>query len=618
MKILLKYILQISLATIFTFSINANSLKSQIKEVKLFQNRAKITRNVSLALKTGLNKVQLNELPSSLIDWSVRGRLPRGFQGKILSLEIEKKALLEKRNGKIKVIEGRIKKLREQDQQYLDELSTIIAQETFISSMLKFSQRAARRDLISGKPQIDNWDKTLNYSAKQKQLMARNKRAVEKKRETLGKKLQKLEHNLYQLAGSRFYNNFQNMNLQNTKNISQAKVQNYGSMKSYKTRKKFFSHDKLSSKIEKQINIEIYSKKDKKITFEFDYQVYNSNWKMKYDLRAKLSQKQVQLNIYGSIYQKTGENWRNIDLTLSTASPNNSISQPKLSNWAISAWKRPKYVNNSKTYLRELSKREVSSSKMMKGRNRKKDSLSGLKQVAGKIKLSSVRNKGLSFDITLPVKQKIDSSIKTQKKFIKEFNLSNQKSVKFYYEIYPQVNSESYIKTEITNNTKLPWLRGDAQLFLENEFMGKITIPYTSIGKKQSFILGNDNRVTATKKLLKKYEDTSGLFGGKRRIRYDYEIKVENNSDKGKLISIIDRLPYTTSSDITIELDTLSHKFYLDPKLIIKNLAEKLNDSKFLQGRRSWRFQLAATKEISIRYSVIIIATKGFAISGLK
>ena len=81
-----------------------------------------VEREIKVELKKGANTVVLGGLPSKLKDWSIKGRFADSFQGKILSMAVEKHALLEKRKGRIKELEDKIAIVRKQDEVLIDEL----------------------------------------------------------------------------------------------------------------------------------------------------------------------------------------------------------------------------------------------------------------------------------------------------------------------------------------------------------------------------------------------------------------------------------------------------------------------------------------------------------------
>jgi hypothetical protein len=191
---------------------DGNVFSSKIDSVKLYQNQAMISRSVNIKLAKGENVVVLGGLPQTLYDWSVKSSLPKDYKGRILSVEVEKKALLKKRENRIADIEKILIDLREKDLELLDSLKENQSEQGFLDSILNFTNQTASKELVTRIPQIKVWDDTLEYvSGKRKALLAR-KRAIEKKREEIGKSIQKWEFELSQIAGTTYYRNYQTMN----------------------------------------------------------------------------------------------------------------------------------------------------------------------------------------------------------------------------------------------------------------------------------------------------------------------------------------------------------------------------------------------------------------------
>uniref|UniRef100_A0A914PE76 DUF4139 domain-containing protein n=1 Tax=Panagrolaimus davidi TaxID=227884 RepID=A0A914PE76_9BILA len=90
-----------------------------------------------------------------------------------------------------------------------------------------------------------------------------------------------------------------------------------------------------NNKIKNIISIEIESEigtEGEEDELTLIYQVYGANWSATYDLRvkSKMNQPQMILSYYASIQQQTGEEWKDVELSLSTAQPSLGNALPKL------------------------------------------------------------------------------------------------------------------------------------------------------------------------------------------------------------------------------------------------------------------------------------------------
>jgi uncharacterized protein (TIGR02231 family) len=94
--------------------------------------------------------------------------------------------------------------------------------------------------------------------------------------------------------------------------------------------------------------------------------VSGASWTPLYDLRAKISTSPkepstVSLHYRASISQSTGEDWSNVSLTLSTASPLLTSTIPALDAWTIQQDRGPVVWNNPTAFTMAKSKRKSAS-----------------------------------------------------------------------------------------------------------------------------------------------------------------------------------------------------------------------------------------------------------------
>ena len=82
------------------------------------------------------------------------------------------------------------------------------------------------------------------------------------------------------------------------------------------------------------------------------YLVANASWSPKYDIRVDGKDKSMLISYFGQIKQKTGENWNDTKICLSTAVPSIGGNVPELPTQTVGIRYIP-YSNNSK-YLKSF------------------------------------------------------------------------------------------------------------------------------------------------------------------------------------------------------------------------------------------------------------------------
>lgn len=586
--------------------------QSRIIEVKLFQNQAEIVRTVVIPLKKGSNNIVLGGLPNLLYDWSIKGGLPKNFSGKIVSLEVEKKALVQKRRKNILDIEEKLSALRETDLAMADDLKNISSQEKLLASIGDFTSQTIPREIATKIPKISTWDETINYIFDKKKDLYNKRRKIEKDREKLGKEIQKWEFELSQIAGYTYYSNYQTLsNAYVNKRQNEAVQQYYDFNDKFAERNRLLKEPTENVDYEKRVNMIVYSSSESEIEFNLTYVIPKTYWQMVYDLRASLDKNSVNLSVFGNIFQNSGEDWEDVNLALSTGSPVNSMTQPSIISWILDIYERESYKSDNMYASKEKAAPSSYKKRAKKnGGSGAYGEIDALKDEESAPPSAVISEKGIYFGINLPLKQSIVSSIKYQKKFIQDYEVTDRASVKFYYELVPHYGNKAYLKVKLFNTTGLPLMAGESQVFLENEYMGKIRIPYMPIGKSENLVIGNETRITGFKELVKKFEDTSGIFGGKRKISYKYKLTVENQMSKKGDITLLDIIPVTRNKKIEVEIKDLS--------LPVTQDKEFEASTEYSQGVRKWNLSLAPKEKKEITYEIIISFDKELSIEGLK
>ncbi|NTW90662.1 MAG: DUF4139 domain-containing protein, partial [Erysipelotrichaceae bacterium] len=74
---------------------------------------------------------------------------------------------------------------------------------------------------------------------------------------------------------------------------------------------------------------------DRAASIRLSYLVANCGWSPTYTLRTEAEQNEVRVECHGLVQQMTGEDWNEVELTLSTASPALSASGPGLASFPI-------------------------------------------------------------------------------------------------------------------------------------------------------------------------------------------------------------------------------------------------------------------------------------------
>lgn len=580
---------------IFFFSdcIMSAPLVSRIDSVKLFQNRGEIERIADVQLKKGLNRIEIGSLPVNILDWSVKASA--GSDVRILSVEIEKFALSTRRRLEIEKLEKQLDLLNNRDREHLDTLLNINSQLKFLDGISSVSAENAKHETVRGVPNSKAWASTLDFIAARRKSLYLQKRSVEQKRIELGKEIRKWEYELSKIGGSNYYGLYQRLNKSAYDNASGEQIQKFADMTDvYEKRNIYLVTPVSENDYEKRAVIEINSPGNIKTRLRIKYLIPGTAWKMEYDIRAQSVSGKVEMALYANLFQQTGENWENVKMSISTGSPAGAISVPVFYPWFLDIERKREESSGA------VEEYEVKRAIPMSERAAKDEVVEAVPEI---------KKTGTYMTIELPARQTIKSLDAYQKKLIRNYTISSGRESMFYYESFPARSEQTYIKTKIANSTELPWLSGPAQIFLDNEFMGRASVPYTPQGEDQEIVLGTYPEISSNKKLVKRYEKKGGVFGSSRVIEYNYMITVHNRTSTSKNMVIMDNIPVSRNKDISVKIEDLSDEY--------SACENKNEETLFEQGLRKWKFVLGARAKKEISYKIIVSFDKDSEVSGL-
>ena len=273
-----------------------------------------------------------------------------------------------------------------------------------------------------------------------------------------------------------------------------------------------------SEKSVQAIALTLYSDKAIETTLNIHYAVNNAGWIPHYDLYVKDQKSPIDLAYKANIYQNSGINWNNVNLTLSTGNPSLGATLPALSSWYINSYEAPAvilestpYQNSEHTYMMLEQSSDVlpavSPRSTSKSSSRQSNALTDYVTVdAGDI--------NVSYRIALPYT--IPSDRKTHTVFVNNTKVNSE----YQYILTPELDSDAFLVAKISEFKDLNLLPGNTTIYYQSAFVGEGKIP--RIDQNQSFeiSLGRDKRITATRQADKNQSSSTGIFGNDREKSY--------------------------------------------------------------------------------------------------
>lgn len=347
------------------------------------------------------------------------------------------------------------------------------------------------------------------------------------------------------------------------------------------------SENELYSKNTSEIVISVSANSTTAATLEVNYVVANAGWYPIYDLRAINTKSPIQLNYKANVFQRTGEEWKNVNLILSTANPNQSGLKPELYPWYLDFYNPVAYKQyNNKALGRGMRSEAPSEDLAFEMEIAEAAPAQSMAELVSRVQTSL----NTEFIIALPYT--VASSSKPTLVDIQ----SNEVKAKYSYSVVPKLDADAFLIAKATGWEEYSLLPGEANIFFEGTFVGKTFIDPNAIGDTLSVSLGRDKRIVVKREELK--DLTSKKFiGSNVREEHSWEISVRNTKAEPVTITVEDQLPVTRNKDIEVtSLDNGGAKFEPVSGKLIWKLTLQPNETKKL----TYRYEVKYPKDKQI------------------
>ena len=319
------------------------------------------------------------------------------------------------------------------------------------------------------------------------------------------------------------------------------------------------------------------------VDVELTYLVGNATWEPAYAVRAAGDRTGVTVEYDALVSQRTGEDWKDVKLSLSTAQPTRASSPPAVDPWYVDVVvPMPQVAALRLPAIAADYAVAAAPEPMMEAMSAKSDS-AVRKQLEEFSAAATVQETGtaVSFEIPRPVTIPTDAS-KKQRTRIGAF----EPTAKFMYVAAPIVSESVFLRGDMTNSSAFQLLPGNAQVFMGGDFIGDTAMP--SVAPKDEFkvFFGPDRALRATREVLSKNTGSSGLFGGSTVTTWSDRITLDNGSGREVNVELYDRRPISLNEKIDVKVSNVAPALSTDKRYV---------DGRMTQGILRWDLKVPAS-----------------------
>ncbi|MCM8804550.1 MAG: mucoidy inhibitor MuiA family protein [Candidatus Omnitrophica bacterium] len=534
-KLILNFFLFFIFFSGYIFTVERIEVNSKISEVIVYPESALVSRVVSCNLKKGNYELIFSDIIPEIDENSLKISIIGKQEVKLYGAKLKKEFLEEFPSKRIKELKEGIQMIEDEIKREENFKKLILEEKSFLDSIRLFSSQQIPKDLVTKIPSIKELDEILKFLDLKLKENYSQLIETEIRIRNLINKLDVLKRELEQISGPQ-------------------------------------------KKLKRSIIVDLEVLKDGNFELKVSYLVKEAVWQPIYDARANFEKSEVELVCYGIVKQKTGEEWENVDIYLSTAKPTIGGRMPDIYPWILTPWQ-------------PIIRREIG---IMENEEK-----GILKEPKLEVEYGKVEERGIS--ILYKINRKVDIKSDWSEHKIPIF--SQVLKGNFQYSTYPRLSNYAYLVTRVTNGDNLQLLSGRVNIFLEGDFVGSSSIENIAPGEEFDLYLGVDENLKVKREQIgRKLEES--LFGKIKRITLRYKITLENYKNKKVKIELFEAMPISEDERIKVKIKDLS----LEPNQ--KDWQDK-------KGIYVWEIELEPKGKKEIYYTIIIEHPTDIQIKGL-
>jgi uncharacterized protein (TIGR02231 family) len=118
----------------------------------------------------------------------------------------------------------------------------------------------------------------------------------------------------------------------------------------------------------------------------------------------------------------------------------------------------------------------------------------------------------------------------------------------------PRMDKDAYLLAEVADWQNLDLLPGDANIIMDDTYIGKSVIDPNSTADTLNLSLGRDRRIAVKRSLVKEMSSLKTSGGNTKQV-FTYEVIVKNNKITDVNLLLKDQYPLSTIKEVEVKLE---------------------------------------------------------------
>ena len=338
------------------------------------------------------------------------------------------------------------------------------------------------------------------------------------------------------------------------------------------------------------------------------YQVRGASWHPVYEARLDSASGKLALREEAAVVQRTGEDWSNVAVTLSTARPSAGIQPPVLLPWRIALYEPQLAQSRPVAPMAAMAPPPPPAptpalARRAKAANAQDAAEAEPSPVEAQRAAATMAAAGLSVEYVIPGRSGIPSDGAEHRVRIADMDAV----AKLAATTVPRLDPHAYLQARFSSPALVPMLPGPVALYLDATFVGRLQSSLVRPGEPITWPFGPDDRVKVTFENQEQMKSTEGwsIIGSKKVTQAAQGlVTIRNFHDQPIEITAFDQAPVSGDAELVVTTTA-------DPQPTARDVDDK-------PGVLGWIATYASKEERKIRFGWQITAPEGRPVTGLR
>ncbi|WP_377799743.1 mucoidy inhibitor MuiA family protein [Bosea eneae] len=325
------------------------------------------------------------------------------------------------------------------------------------------------------------------------------------------------------------------------------------------------------------------------------YRVAGASWLPLYEARLTTGNSngaaEIAFTRRAELRQRTGEDWSEVAVELSTTRSAQGTRAPELNPLRIAFYEPPVVYEERARLQRQDSERAarppalaIAPAPAAPGQ-----AVDAAEPKAAEVQTASVSAVAYQASFKVPGRITVPQDGSSKAVVLTQGKVKPELSAR----ATPELEEKAYLEASFNHEDEAPLLAGEVYLHRDGAYIGKGRLGQVAPGDKVELGFGADDRLKVTRVPVRRRENDSGWLGATRTDQREFKTVIKSLHAQPVKLTVTERVPFSENSAITVELLSQS------TPPTEKQVGDK-------RGVSAWSFELApgAQKEIRLAYRI--------------